>query len=108
MEPNVALATAKRRRLANRDVGTLSRIGDGGKSGPPKSPPGNAEIFLDFSRNDAETATAVRTLRFGLKEESGLPLATNENNAQTAARFGRFASASKRSDFRLQRTKMGR
>jgi hypothetical protein len=50
---------------------------------------------------------AVRTPRFGLKEETGLPLATNENNAQTAARFGRFASASKRSDFRLQRTKMG-
>ena len=79
-EPNVALATAKRRRLAQRDVGTLSRIGDGGKSGLPKSPPGNAEIFWGFSRNDAETAT----------------------------RFGRFALASKKSpDFRLQRTKMG-
>lgn len=79
MEPDVALATAKRRRLAQRNVGTLSRIEDGGKSGPPKSPPGNAEIFLAF-RETTQT-TAVRTLRFSLKEESGLPLATNGNDA---------------------------
>ena len=125
MEPDVALATAKRRRLANRDAGTLSRFGDGGKSGPPKSPPGNAEIFLAF-RETTQT-TAVRTPRFGLKEESGLPLATNGNtggsdaafrpqrrvrtsacNERKHRRFGRRVSASKKSpDFRLQRTKMG-
>jgi len=59
-------------------------MGDGGKSGPPKSPPGNAEIFLAF-RETTQT-TAVRTPRFGLKEEFGLPLATNGNDAETAVK----------------------
>ena len=64
------------------------------------------KIFWLFEKRRGN-GDAVRTLRFGLKEKSGLPLATNGNNEQTTARFGRFASASKRSDFRLQRTKMG-
>ena len=105
---SVALATAKRRRLAKREAGTLARIGDGGKSGPPKSPPGNAEIFWGFSRNDAETAARFGRFASASKKSPDFRLQQTEITCKRR-RFGRFASASKKSpDFRLRRTETTR
>jgi hypothetical protein len=51
---------------------------------------------LATNGNDEQT-TAVRTLRFGLKEESGLPLATNGNGARRRKKLTRlFEKASAR------------